>query len=156
MNQIIKNEVINLIKLAQKIKDSYPYTVCLMDCGMFYRCYDEDAYIISYLCGYKINSSSVNDMAGFPNNSIKEVTIKLMNNKIDYKIFKVNKYSLDVIDSFSFNDENLYEATYEKSYRYIKIKCKIERLSQKLIERIENNKIDDILDKIEKIICLDI
>ena len=141
-----------MLNLAQKIKDNYPDTICLIDCGMFYRCYDEDAYIISYLLGYKLKSITANDMAGFPNSSIKEVTNRLMGNKIDYKIFKMNQMSLDILDSFSVNEDNNYEFIYQKSYRYTKLKSKINRLSQELIKRIENKKMDEILEKIDKII----
>lgn len=141
-----------MLNLAQKIKDNYPDTVCLIDCGMFYRCYDEDAYVVSYLLRYKLNSNSSNDMAGFPNSSINDVTSKLMRNKIDYKIFKINKLSLEITDSLSFGSDNNYEVVYEKSYRYMKLKNRINRLFQKLIERIENEKMDETLDKIEEII----
>ena len=141
-----------MLKIAHRIKDNYPDTVCIIDCGMFYRCYDEDAYIISYLLGYKLKSITANDMAGFPNSSIKEVTNRLMGNKIDYKIFKMNQMSLDILDSFSVNEDNNYEFIYQKSYRYTKLKSKINRLSQELIKRIENKKMDEILEKIDKII----
>ena len=141
-----------MLKIAHRIKDNYPDTVCIIDCGMFYRCYDEDAYIISYLLGYELKSVSANDMAGFPSSSIKEVTNRLMRNKVNYKIFKINQLSLDIMDSFSVNEDNNYEIIYEKSYRYTKLKSRINRLSQKLIERIENTKMDELLDKLEEVI----
>ena len=145
-----------MLNLAQRIKENYPDTVCLMNCGMFYRCYDKDAYIISYLLGYKLNSSSANDMAGFPNNSIKDVTDMLMKNKVDYKIFKVNKYSLDIIDDFSVNEDNCYDIIYESSYRFIQLKLKINRFTEKLIEQVENEKMEEVLNKIEKIVYDDL
>ena len=138
--------------MAQRLKESYPDTICLVECGKFYRCYEKDAYIISYLLGYKLNSTSANDMAGFPNGSIKEVTDKLMRNKVNYKIFKADKFSIEVINSFSVDDENNYENIYEKSYRYIKLECRVNKLAQKLIEKIENNKMDEVLTKVEEII----
>ena len=138
--------------IAEHLKESHPNTVCLVKCGMFYRCYEKDAYIISYLLGYKLNSTSANDMAGFPSNSIKEVTNKLIGNKVDYKIFKTDKFSLETISSFSMDDENNYEEIYEKSYRHIKLECRINKLTQKLIEKIESIKMDEVLTKVEEII----
>ena len=119
---------------------------------MFYRCYDKDAYIVSYLLGYKLNSNSANDMAGFPSSSIKDVTNKLILNNVDYKIIKVNKLSLEIIDNFSARNDNNYETIYEKSCIYTKLKNKINRLSQKLVEKIGNDNIDEVLNKIENII----
>lgn len=132
------------------MKENYPDTVCLVKCGMFYRCYEQDAYIISYLLNYKLKSSFENDMAGFPRDSIDEVKDTLTFKKINYKIFQVNKKSgINIQSELDFNEENCYDDIYEKAYRYIKLKSRINRISDKLITHIENIKIDDILNNIE-------
>ena len=134
------------------MKEKNPNILYIIKCGKFYRCYEEDAYIISYLLNYQLNSTTANDMSGFPRNSLDEVLDKLKINKINYKVLEVDKNGLDIQFEFDMKEENCYEIIYKKAYRYIKFKRKINRISEKMINYIENEKIDEILDKIEKII----
>ena len=58
------------------MKSSKNY-INLRKVGGFYQCFDEGAYLLFYLFGYKVN----NDRAGFPLNSITKITNILDNKK---------------------------------------------------------------------------
>ena len=39
----------------------------------FYRCYDEDSYILAYLLDYRVTMTDNNDMSGFPIGNLDKV-----------------------------------------------------------------------------------
>ena len=79
--------------------------------GSFYHIYGKDAYIISYLFGYKIKEIENMNVCDFPINSINRIVAKLETNKINYLILdKRNNYDIEEI----YNNKNLN--TYNKFY----------------------------------------
>ena len=51
------------------MKSSSKNYINLRKVGGFYQCFDEDAYLLFYLFGYKVN----NDRAGFPISSLNKI-----------------------------------------------------------------------------------
>lgn len=64
------------------IKEMYSDDIVIYKCGKFYYAYKEDAYIISYLLGYRISN---NDSVGFP--YVDKVVSKLKTMGIGYIIY---------------------------------------------------------------------
>ncbi len=73
------------------MRKNFPDTLVLIKSGNFYRCYDDDSYLIAYLMDYQVQTTVVNDMAGFPTNALKKVIDKLQFKRINYKIFEFEK-----------------------------------------------------------------
>ncbi len=93
--------------------------------GDFYRCYGDDALIMSYLFGYKI----VNDCVSFSKKTIDRVIARLDNYMIDYYF----RDYMDIISNRVF-DNNRYSDYLEKGRdRYDKV-CLIKEISDILID----------------------
>ena len=106
--------------------------------GLFYNAFDNDALIINYLLDYKI----INGRCGFPINAIDKVLNLLDEKKINYKVdnddikqYKDNKYSLYL--SKALNKNNIYESLLN---------------IQKKIEMLDEEKVTDLLVKIEELV----
>ena len=63
-----------LIAEAKRIKEIHPDYVMMYKSGGFYKVFGKDAYILSNLCGYQINTLSENvTTCGFPSSAINKV-----------------------------------------------------------------------------------
>ena len=135
--------VINIVENVKKIHKLY---VILIRIGNFYNCYGRDAYVISYLLGYKIILLDSNIYTcSFPKSAINKVLSILENNKINYIILdKRNNY--DVENKINFKNLNKYEEIYIKAKAKIATRMRIEKIykyllscqNEKLIYEIEN------------------
>ena len=103
--------------------------------GGFYQCFDEDAYLLFYLFGYKVN----NDRAGFPLNSITKITNTLDNKKINYIVMN-NSNDKNIVD---FKRKNTYyhyvevsKEAYELEVKKISIEEKIKTMPFNKIEKL--------------------
>ena len=67
-------------------KKKYPNSVGLIKSGSFYRTYDNDAIILSYLCCYKVIKNGL----GFPIRSLSKVLKKLKREEVNFKV--ISKY----------------------------------------------------------------
>lgn len=139
-------------KVVQSIKEIHKETVCLFRIGTFYHCYNRDAYILSYLFGYKLKNLELNNVeCGFPIGSINKIMAKLEQCKVNYTIIdKRNNY--DEEDGQNYKDLNQYNKYYSKANSYIKYKSRIEKINNFLIENIESKDFIKILGRIESII----
>ena len=77
------------------LKVRYPDSLVLVKNGSFYTTFNDDAYILNYLFGYKIVN---NEKIGFPTSNITKVIDKLTTEKINYYldnlvVFNPNNYS---------------------------------------------------------------
>ena len=131
-------------------KENCPGEVSLVKCGRFYRCYENDAFIVSYLAGYKINSSAYSDMVGFPKESLKNVVSLLARFKVNYKVLEVNGIKIDVLEEREFEEENQFEEIYNKAKRYIILKRRVERLFDEIMRNIERDEIEKVIIKLEE------
>lgn len=102
--------------------------------GKFYSAFEEDAFVIHSILGYKI----VNGRIGFPENSLGKVTNELNNYKVDYvvivkdeevekKHFPNNNYNKYLKDGINRHQKNLDEE---------QIISKIKSLPSEKIEKI--------------------
>ena len=87
------------------IWDTQKYIIITQSSGKFFEVYGYDAFIFSYLFGYKIIQNGKTYKCGFPDSSITKITNKLGDLKISYQIIyrgrnpfvkdfkKINQYS---------------------------------------------------------------
>lgn len=68
-----------LKEFYSKVKDNNEEVVVFIKYGNFYRCFNNDAYIVSYLFDYKLSEKN---STGFPIKSIDKVISILRNNNI--------------------------------------------------------------------------
>jgi len=138
---------VNMIKM---IKEIHPEVVIFIKSGVFYNVYDKDAYIISYLCKYKLKTIGLNyAVCGFPKHKIHMVTNLLRNKKVNYMILdKIDQY--DVLEEETFKNLNQYKAFYDKGYQYVTLKKRIDDVYNYLLSNMLE--IKDVLVDIENII----
>ena len=121
----------NIIQAVKKVHTEY---IVLVKEGSFYHIYGKDAYIISYLFGYKI-------------------VAKLETNKINYLILdKRNNYDIEEI----YNNKNLntYNKFYNESKCYINKVARINNINQFLINNINRECFKEIINSMEEILEL--
>ena len=98
-----------VVNMIRTIKEIHKEDVVLIKVGTFYNVYGKDAYIVSYLFGYKLKEVEGIKMCGFPKASINKVIAKLEDKKINYLIVdRRNQYDVDeVSDNKNLNEESL-------------------------------------------------
>lgn len=142
----------SVVNMAKTIKEVHPDYVILYKVGSFYHCYGKDAYIMAYLFNYFIKNSAGNvPCVGFPKNSISKVQSTLENKKINYLLIDV-KNEYDVDEKSENNNLNTYDSVFERAHKYVKIKKRIEKISEALMFDIEKDNIKEKIRKIEEII----
>lgn len=63
-----------IITIIKEVKKFHQQELAIIKIGNFYHCYGKDAYIISYLLGYKLSKTKENYyVCGFPIKSIVKV-----------------------------------------------------------------------------------
>lgn len=137
--------------IIESVKKVHPEYMVLIKEGSFYHTYGKDAYIISYLFGYKIKEIEKIKACGFPINTINRVVAKLETNKINYLILdRRNNYDIEEI----YNNKNLneYKKNYEKSKCYINKMARINSINQFLIENMNKENFKEIINLMEEII----
>ena len=138
--------------MAKNIKQVHPNSVICYKVGAFYHCYGKDAYIISYLFGYKMKMGKNDIMeCGFPSRAVSKIMAKLEQQKVDYLMLEPrNNYYVDY--QYENGNLNKYNALFEKAYNYMRISNRIDRMAEKLKQEILRENIKEKLGKIEKII----
>ena len=141
--------VLTMIKAIKKI---YKEDVLLVRIGDFYHVYGKDAYILSFLMGYKIKSIEENcPTCGFPKKSISKIEAILEEQKINYLVIdRRNNYEPEEISDNK--NLNKYKKIFEKSYKYINSKKKIEEICTVLVKKINDENFDQIIKQMENII----
>lgn len=116
----------SIINIVKNIKQVHPENIILIKIGKFYYSYSKDAYIISYIFGYKLKNIEENiKVCAFPVFILNKIMAKLEENKINYIIIdRRNNYEVDEkSDNGNLNKYNLY---LEKSKKYIKFSTQID------------------------------
>ena len=140
-----------IVNIVQNVKEIHPEYVVIIGVGKFYYTYGKDSYIISYLLNYKLGTFQNISRCGFSNNSIKMVMAKLEQNKINYLILdRRNNYNVD--EKYDNKNLNNYAKIFKKAKKTIGIKKRIENINEYLYSNINNENINKILNKMEKII----
>lgn len=141
--------------MIKNIKEIHKNDVCLFKMGSFYHAFNRDAYILSYLCGYKLKRIEQNSVdCGFPTNVALRIRARLEENNINYLLID-RRNDFEVDEKEDFGNNNKYDAIYEKAKRYVNFKFRIENIQEFLMENIENNGIKGTIQKIEEIITED-
>jgi len=141
-----------LRKRIGEIRTNYPDTVVLVKSGNFYRCYDDDSYILAYLMDYQVKTTVISEMAGFPVDSLRKVEDRLEANKVNYKIFEYENGIAKLKEECDFKEDNCYDRVFEIADRYVRIKEKIKGISDTLYRNIDNEKIEMAISKIAQTI----
>lgn len=141
--------VINMVK---NIKVIHPNDLLLVKIGSFYHAYGRDAYILSYLFGYKIITVEGSiATCGFPIQGLNRVIATLEQRKINYlAVDRKNNYETDLI--FDYGNLNTYQELYEKAKVYVNYKRRIEDIQNYLLENIQDKNFKEILSKMEEVI----
>ena len=140
----------SIINIVKNIKQVHPEHIILIKIGKFYYSYSKDAYIISYIFGYKLKNIEENiKVCAFPVFILNKIMAKLEENKINYIIIdRRNNYEVDEkSDNGNLNKYNIY---LEKSKKYINQKNKIEEIYNYLISNIENDTNNELIKEIER------
>ena len=140
----------SIINVVKNIKQIHPEYIAIIKVGKFYYSYGKDAYIISYIFGYKLKNIEENiKVCAFPVFILNKIMAKLEENKINYIIIdRRNNYEVDEkSDNGNLNKYNIY---LEKSKKYINQKNKIEEIYNYLISNIENNNNNELIKEIER------
>ena len=102
----MKEYVYKKVRIGEGVsEDTQKYIIITQSSGKFFEVYGYDAFIFSYLFGYKIIQNGKTYKCGFPDSSITKITNKLSDLKISYQIIyrgrnpfvkdfkKINQYS---------------------------------------------------------------
>ena len=121
-------------------KKKYPNSVVLIKSGSFYRTYDNDTIILSYLCCYKV----IKNVLGFPIRSLSKVLKELKREEVNF-----------VVDNdvhFSFENDDNYLTLLNQSLEVYKLRVRIDKIYDYLNGNIERKFIKKVIDEIEEII----
>lgn len=142
-------KITNTIKVMKQIN---PDKIILLKVGNFYYEYGKDAYIVSFIFGYKIKTIEQNiPFSGFPKTALNKVISKLEENSISYIIVDRSQ-NYDVMETMNFKSKNCYIDYYNKAHRYILKKNKINNVYKYLIKNVNQKGIDKKISKIEEIL----
>ncbi len=114
-------------KVIENIRKLYPEYILAYRIGNFYQCFGRDAYIMSYIFGYKIKYIKKDiPSVGFPKKIVAKVQAMLEHKKINYMLLDTrNNYDVDhESDNGNLNE---YREILNKSSDYVKMKLRIER-----------------------------
>ena len=114
-----------MIKLSDYVKeviDKNIDKVVMVKYGNFYRCFYDDALIMSYLFNYKITNRNT---VGFPINTLNNVLDKLKDNKISCVVV----YEINNVISYVIID-NKYMEVLDKAIKYDNVKEAVKVISE--------------------------
>ena len=139
--------IVDNVKIIKKI---HVKDIAMVQVGKFIYAYGKDAYIMSYVFGYKVRLIENNIyVCGFPRNKIKNVMATLENKKINYIILdRRNSYRVD--EKSDNKNLNRYDNYLDKAIKYVKRKQKIDYIYNYLITNIEKDEIDKIIKVLKK------
>ena len=139
-----KMEVNNMYEKYLDLKKEYPCHLILLKRGKFYRSFDDDAMILSYIMDYQI----IDNRVGFPLEGLFKVKNKIRSYSIDLVILDG-----DQIIKEQENDHSNYETILKESYAKYHKNLKIDELCRLVREKLESNidHYDSLKEYVEKI-----
>ena len=141
-----------ITKIVKTMKEVNTDKLLLLKIGNFYYQYGKDAYIISYILGYKIKMLEENILSSaFPKNILNKVITKLEDCKINYFIVDKSQ-NYEVIEEQNFKKENTYIDCYNKAHKYIAKRNKIKNIYMYLLKNIDEENIKEKISKVEEIL----
>mgnify|MGYP004499086467 FL=1 len=113
--------------------------------GKFITCYNDDAYILHSIFGYKLVGEGKNDKLGFPSTVIDKIIDKLDSLSINYEIY----YKKELESSKDFKKKNNYQKYLEQGLLQVEIDKKVDLIKYKLSRldlKYVNKELEKILD----------
>ena len=133
------------VNMIETIKKIHKEDIVLVKVGTFYTAYGKDAYIISYIFGYKLNKIQGIDSAAFPITSLNKVIAILEKNKVNYiTLDKRNGYDVEE------QSENKNLNNYNKILKKAKTEINYYKRIEKVVEELKEDK--ELLSEVEKLI----
>lgn len=111
--------------------------------GKFITCYNDDAYILHSIFGYKLVGEGKNDKLGFPSTVIDKIIAKLDSLSINYEIY----YKKELESSKDFKKKNNYQKYLERGLLQVEIDKKVDLIKYKL-SRLDLKEVNKELEKI--------
>lgn len=111
--------------------------------GKFITCYNDDAYILHSIFGYKLVGEGKNDKLGFPSTVIDKIIDKLDSLSINYEIY----YKKELESSKDFKKKNNYQKYLEQGLLQVEIDKKGDLIKYKL-SRLDLKEVNKELEKI--------
>ncbi len=111
--------------------------------GKFITCYNDDAYILHSIFGYKLVGEGKNDKLGFPSTVIDKIIDKLDSLSINYEIY----YKKELESSKDFKKKNNYQKYLEQGLLQVEIDKKVDLIKYKL-SRLDLKEVNKELEKI--------
>lgn len=111
--------------------------------GKFITCYNDDAYILHSIFGYKLVGEGKNDKLGFPSTVIDKIIAKLDSLSINYEIY----YKKELESSKDFKKKNNYQKYLEQGLLQVEIDKKVDLIKYKL-SRLDLKEVNKELEKI--------
>lgn len=141
-----------IINMVQTIKEIHPKDVILIKTGTFYNAYLKDALILSYIFNYKIKKiESKYNVCGFPSSNINKIKSILEQRKINYRLID-RAHNYEEEENQNFKNNNTYDNEYDKAFKYLSIKNRIDTINSYLLDNIGNKNISNLLNNIEQVI----
>lgn len=111
--------------------------------GKFITCYNDDAYILHSIFGYKLVGEGKNDKLGFPSTVIDKIIEKLDSLSINYEIY----YKKELESSKDFKKKNNYQKYLDQGLLQVEIDKKVDLIKYKL-SRLDLKEVNKELEKI--------
>lgn len=111
--------------------------------GKFIVCYNDDAYILHRIFGYKLVGEGKNDKLGFPSTVIDKITEKLDSLMINYEIY----YKKELESSKDFKKKNSYQKYLDLGLLQVEVDKKVDLIKYKL-SRLDLKDVNKELEKI--------
>lgn len=111
--------------------------------GKFITCYNDDAYILHSIFGYKLVGEGKNDKLGFPSTVIDKIIDKLDSLSINYEMY----YKKELESSKDFKKKNNYQKYLEQGLLQVEIDKKVDLIKYKL-SRLDLKEVNKELEKI--------
>lgn len=142
-----------IVGVIAGIKKIHPKDLALVSIGKFFYAYGKDAYVLSYIFGYKlmkINEENVYSCA-FPKQSYPKIVANLENKKINYLVLdRRNNYNIE--EKSDNGNLNNYDKYFEKAHIIVNRKIRIENIYNELMKNVETENINKILKNVEETI----
>lgn len=131
----------------------YLNSLIIVKAGTFYRLYDVDAEIMSYILGYKLlEEKNRTKYIGFPESILEKNIKKLEEENINYYVFNNLKDIKNPKIKKKFGNQNKYENVEILSRNYVSKLDSIQELNSLIEDAKSKPYFDDLLKEIQYII----
>lgn len=133
--------------IIETIEKEFPDYVVMFERGQFCNVYYKDSYIVGFLMNYKVKEIGDGVTCGFPKSCINKVRSVLEEKEINYMLVD-RKHCYDEDDKMEFKT-NQYQELYDRAFKYVNVKKRLEDIQEYILNNIENEKVLKLIDKCE-------